>query len=66
MAVSYLQFGLSGDIPAPADFDGDAKADLTVFRPSSGIWHHSNSWDNSFSAMQFGTDGDLPTQGPLR
>ena len=42
-----------------ADFDGDGKTDLSVFRGSNNIWYYLNSSNNSFNAAQFGANGDI-------
>lgn len=43
-----------------ADFDGDLRTDVSVFRPSNGIWFISNSSNNSVRSLQWGLLGDVP------
>lgn len=57
------QFGISGDIIAPSDYNDDGIADLAVFRPSNGTWYIANNFYNAtynFTAIQWGTSGDIP------
>jgi uncharacterized delta-60 repeat protein len=41
------------------DYDGDGKADISVFRPSVGDWYLSRSFDNAFVETSFGLAEDL-------
>ena len=42
------------------DYDGDGKADLSIFRPINGQWWYQRSVDNVVSALTFGTSTDKP------
>jgi glucose/arabinose dehydrogenase len=44
-----------------ADFDGDLKTDISVYR--GGIWYYLDSFDKAFHSAAFGTATDRPVPG---
>ena len=51
------------DMPVPADYDGDHKTDIAVFRPSDGNWYIHNSSNGQFVTIHWGQTGDVPVPG---
>jgi hypothetical protein len=47
--------GQPGDVPVPADYDGDGRADLATWTPKTGTWHFHGAPD-----VAFGRQGGQP------
>ena len=61
--MSGVQWGVSSDILQPADYDGDGKADIAVFR--NGTWYIRQSGTVTLRVVQFGLPGDIPVTAPI-
>jgi hypothetical protein len=57
----FLQPSLS--VAQSADFDGDGRSDISVFRPSDGTWHIMESDTNNYRVQSFGLSGDKIVPG---
>jgi len=62
-AFRFTIFGDAATSPnrTHADFDGDGKTDVSIFRPSSGAWYISNSSNGTMTGVAFGFSTDLIT-----
>lgn len=59
----YVATRVSVNRSAAADFDGDGRSDVSVFRPSDGTWHMLQSGTSTYSVVQFGANGDKVVSG---
>ena len=57
MTRSY--FGGSSDQPVPADYNGDSRAEMGIFRSSSGLWAIKGT-----TRVYYGSSGDTPVSLP--
>ncbi|MET0463223.1 MAG: metallophosphoesterase [Chitinophagaceae bacterium] len=53
-----IEFGKAGDIPAPADYNGDGRTDRAFFRPSEGKFYLEDG-----KQIILGRPGDIPVCG---
>jgi hypothetical protein len=68
--TASAQWGAAGDIPQPADYDGDKTMDFAVFRPAAdptqNFWYIRNSQTGTLSAVEWGQNGDQPATAPYK
>jgi len=65
--LESVQWGTASDIPVPGDYyDWRGYTNISVWRPSSGIWYVRSVYDgysDEYRATQWGTTGDTPVSG---
>jgi CHRD domain/FG-GAP-like repeat len=55
-----FKWGQAEDKPVMADFNGDGRDELAVFRPSNGVWYIYNQITGTNTIRQFGIAEDIP------
>jgi hypothetical protein len=60
---NLIGFCVGTDKPVPGDYTGDGKADIAVFRSSTGEWFIQRSEDNSYFSFTWGQAGDIASPG---
>jgi alpha-tubulin suppressor-like RCC1 family protein len=61
---TVAQWGQSGDVPVPGDYDGDREFDIAVWHPSTGVWYIlPSSAPGTYTGYAWGLPSDIPVQG---
>jgi hypothetical protein len=53
-----VSIGASGDVPVQADYDGDGKTDMALWRPLDGGWRIRYSTTGAMQTTTMGQLGD--------
>ena len=54
--TSVTRWGIPGDEPVPADYDGDGRTDISIYR--NGEWW--TLYSNGYTNNTWGIPGDIP------
>ncbi len=57
------EYNLAATNAPPADFDGDGRSDLSVFRPGEGNWYRLSSQTGAFAGSGWGIGSDKLVPG---
>jgi hypothetical protein len=58
--VTSLTWGAAGDIPVPADYDADGRADFGIWRPVTGEWFIYTAAGVVLPIRVWGGNADIP------
>ncbi len=54
-------FGVASDVVTVGNYDGDAKADFSVWRPTNGTFYYRLTTNGADAGRTFGSSSDTPT-----